>query len=441
MKQTRYHISLYIIIPFITAGIACFSALVAFRFTEGYLSQGNFSEWAFSFLAVIIAFVAFFCGLVVVRSVLKPVEMFVERAEQLPQVVKTNVETREQKHEDELGRFTRVSAQVTDFLTKIDAQQLFPEVVAVSRAMRGILSQAMKVASTDSTVLISGESGTGKELVASSIFEFSPRRDKPFVKINCVAIPEGLLESELFGHEKGAFTGATSQKKGKFEIADGGTLFLDEIGDMPLNTQAKMLRVLQEMEFERVGGAKPIKVDVRLIAATNKNLERMVKNGQFRKDLYFRLNVFCMNLPPLRERKEDIPSLVSHFLARAPGSIRISSTALQSLLTYSWPGNVRELQNVIESATVMCENELIETQHLPDSTSLDITGHAIPSSQDEVISIDRRLADFEKMLVIDALKRTRGVQVRAAELLGINERSLYHRIKKHGVDVKSLKNN
>lgn len=439
MKQTRYYISLYIILPFITAGIACFSALMAFRLTEGYFKQGNPSAWPFFFLAVTIAVVAYICGLLVVRVVLRPVEIFVNRAEQLSAVTTADVETNEGGKQNEVTRFTRVFDHVTDFLSQIDAQQLFPEIIARSKAMRGILSQTMKVASTDSTVLISGESGTGKELVATSICEHSPRRDKPFIKLNCVAIPEGLLESELFGHEKGAFTGATSQKKGKFEMADDGTLFLDEIGDMPFNTQAKMLRVLQEMEFERVGGTRPIKVNVRLIAATNKNLEKMVKDGQFREDLYYRLNVFCINLPPLRERKEDIPLLVDHFIEKAPESIQISSMALQSLLVYSWPGNVRELQNVIERATVMCENGVIEPHHLPDSTLGEISNLAIPSLP-EIASIDRKLSEVEKMMVIEALKKTGGVQVRAAELLGINERSLYHRIKKHGIDVRSLKN-
>ena len=256
--------------------------------------------------------------------------------------------------------------QVTSVLSRIDARHFFPEIIGESIAMRGLLSLIMKVAPTDSTVLILGESGTGKELVATSIYQHSPRKDGPFIKLNCAAIPEELLESELFGHEKGAFTGATTFKPGKFDMADGGTIFLDEIGDMPLNLQAKILRVLQEKEFYRVGGSRTIKVDVRFIASTNKNLERMVQEGTFREDLFYRLNVFTLHLPPLRERKEDIPLLVDHFLKSTPKQVEISSVALQLLMGYAWPGNVRELKNVIESAAVIAvTNGYIEPAQLP----------------------------------------------------------------------------
>ena len=220
------------------------------------------------------------------------------------------------------------------------------------------------MARTDSTVLISGESGTGKELVASSLYEHSFRQGKPFIKLNCVAIPEGLLESELFGHEKGSFTGATAQKIGKFELADGGTIFLDEIGDMPLATQAKLLRILQEKEFERVGGNQTIRVDVRFIAATNKNLTEMVRQGTFREDLYYRLNVFSIHLPPLRERKEDIPLLAAHILEQMENPVKLSSEGLQILMTNSLPGNIRELQNILERAAVMTDSGMIEPRHL-----------------------------------------------------------------------------
>ena len=204
-------------------------------------------------------------------------------------------------------------------------------------------------------------------MIASSIYEHSMRKGKPFIKINCVAIPEGLLESELFGHEKGSFTGAIEQKKGKFEIADNGTIFLDEIGDMPLATQAKLLRVLQEKEFERVGGVKPIQVDIRFIAATNKNLPEMIKNGKFREDLYFRLNVFSISLPALRERKEDIPLIANYFLESLPKPAKLSTSALQELIGYSWPGNVRELRNILEQASILSENGIIELHHLPEA--------------------------------------------------------------------------
>jgi transcriptional regulator with GAF, ATPase, and Fis domain len=207
--------------------------------------------------------------------------------------------------------------------------------------MRGIFGQILKVAPTDSTVLISGESGTGKELVATSLYKHSLRKGRPFVKINCVAIPEGLLESELFGHEKGAFTGTIAQKKGKFELADGWAIFLDESGDMPPATQAKLLRVLQEKEFERVGGTQPIRVDVRFITAANKNLPEMIKTGAFRGDLFYRLNVFFLHLPPLRERREDIPFLIEHFLEKSGKDLTVSHRAMQLILGYGWPGSKR----------------------------------------------------------------------------------------------------
>jgi transcriptional regulator with PAS, ATPase and Fis domain len=299
----------------------------------------------------------------------------------------------------------------------------------------------MKVSPTDSTVLILGESGTGKELIATSIFEHGLRKDKAFIKLNCAAIPEELLESELFGHEKGAFTGATAFKPGKFDMANGGTIFLDEIGDMPFNLQAKILRVIQEREFYRVGGSKTIKVDVRFIASTNKNLETMVREGRFREDLFYRLNVFTLHLPPLRERKDDIPALVDYFLQKNEKPVEITSAALQMLMTYTWPGNVRELQNVIERAAVICDDSYIEPLHLPAH----ITGTFDRLQQDHLSlpsnkGLDERLAEIEKTMIIDALRRTGGVQVRATELLGINQRSLWHRIKKHDIDVKSIKN-
>ena len=303
--------------------------------------------------------------------------------------------------------------------------------------MRNIFTQIIKVAATDSTVLICGESGTGKELMASSIYEHSARKGKPFVKINCVAIPEGLLESELFGHEKGSFTGAIEQKKGKFEIADKGTVFLDEIGDMPLNTQAKLLRVLQEKEFERVGGTKPIKVNIRFIAATNKNLPEMIRNGSFREDLYFRLNVFPVNIPALRERKEDVILIANYFLESLPGKLRLSNSALQKIIGYYWPGNIRELKNILEQASILSENGVIEPNHLPALFGKE--DHSERDGLDDVISIDDKLNLMEKDIIIEALRKTGGIQVKAAGILGINQRSLWHRIKKLKIDVDSIR--
>jgi len=304
--------------------------------------------------------------------------------------------------------------------------------------MRGIFSQILKVAPTDATVLITGESGTGKELVAQSLYQHSLRKEGPFIKLNCVAIPEGLLESELFGHEKGAFTGATAQKRGKFELAHGGTILLDEIGDMPLATQAKLLRVLQEKEFERVGGTKPIHVDIRIIASTNKNLMKLVQEEKFREDLFYRLNVFALHLPPLRERREDIPALAQGFVETAPKQAEISSAALQLLMGFQWPGNVRELKNVIERAAVMAEESMIEPQHLPVQISGGLVGQAMQEVPEQA-SLDDRMAEIEKRFIIDALTRADGVQVKAAQILGIKERSLWHRVKKYNIDVTTIR--
>jgi transcriptional regulator with GAF, ATPase, and Fis domain len=331
--------------------------------------------------------------------------------------------------------------RVTSVLSRMDARNFFPEILGESRVMRGLLGLIMKVAPSDATVLILGESGTGKELVATSLCEHSLRKEKPFIKLNCAAIPEQLLESELFGHEKGAFTGAVSAKHGKFDLADKGTIFLDEIGDMPLNLQAKILRVLQEKEFYRVGGSRTIKVDVRVIASTNKNLEQMVQEGSFREDLFFRLNVFTLRLPPLRERKEDIPVLVDHFLSRQPKPVQISSVALQMLMAYPWPGNIRELKNVVESSAVIVEGGYIEPAQLPAK----ITGlfsqqeGTAPCSLPANMPLNERLAEIERSIIIEALTKTGGIQSRATELLGINQRSLWHRIKKLNIDVKSIK--
>jgi transcriptional regulator with PAS, ATPase and Fis domain len=377
--------------------------------------------------------------LVVTRFILKPVEKFVKRTRDLP-VMATQVVDRDQGeggHWDHMDHLTQVFEHVTDVLSKVEAQQLFPEIIGQDKNVRAVFNQILKVAPTDSTVLILGESGTGKELVATSIYKHSLRQDKPFIKLNCVAIPEGLLESELFGHEKGAFTGATAKKPGKFEMANGGTLFLDEIADMPLTTQAKILRALQEKEFETVGGTRSIKVDVRFVAATNKNLARMVAEGKFREDLYYRLNVISIYLPPLRERKGDIPLLVDHFLQSGPKPAQVSPIALQLLMSYSWPGNIRELQNTIERSAVMSEG-MIRPAHLPPHIAGEPESHIMPSLP-ESASLNDRLREIEKTIIIQALKKTRGVQARAAELLGLTQRSMWHKIKKHNIDVRPFK--
>ena len=443
MRQSRFYISLYIIIPFIITGLTVLAAIISFRLTKYGLSEGSDPAQPVFWLVLISAAIAFATGFLLVRFILKPVERFVEKARKLASLSGDKTDTDKDWSIDKIDQFASVFDRVTSVLSRMDARHFFPDIIGESLAIRGLLGLIKKVAPSDSTVLILGESGTGKELVATSIFENSERQNKPFIKLNCAAIPEELLESELFGHEKGAFTGATKFKPGKFDMAHQGTIFLDEIGDMPLNLQSKILRVIQEKEFYRVGGSSTIKVDVRFIASTNQNLEKMVQEGQFREDLYYRLNVFTMHLPPLRERKEDIPLLVDAFLQNLSKSVEISSVALQMMMAYAWPGNIRELKNIIESAAVIAENGFIEPAQLPAK----ITG-VFNNSESNTVSLppanlplDERLNEIEKSMIIEALRKTGGVQVRATELLGINQRSLWHRIKKHGIDVKGIKNN
>jgi transcriptional regulator with PAS, ATPase and Fis domain len=441
MKRPRYYISLYIIIPFIFAGFSVFSAIIAFRLTKmGLMEKLDPTMWVFWFI-LMMAGISYAAGFALVRFILRPVEEFVEKASRLPALRNgTNSKSSKEWSGDRIEQFTHVFDRVTSVLSRMDARNFFPEILGESRVMRGLLGLIMKVAPSDATVLILGESGTGKELVATSLCEHSLRKEKPFIKLNCAAIPEQLLESELFGHEKGAFTGAVSAKHGKFDLAGGGTIFLDEIGDMPLNLQAKILRVLQEKEFYRVGGSRTIKVDVRVIASTNKNLEQMVQEGSFREDLFFRLNVFTLRLPPLRERKEDIPVLVDHFLSRLPKPVQISSVALQMLMAYPWPGNIRELKNVVESSAVIVEGGYIEPAQLPAKiTGLFSQQEAAPCTLPANMPLNERLAEIERSIIIEALTKTGGVQSRATELLGINQRSLWHRIKKLNIDVKGIK--
>jgi Nif-specific regulatory protein len=293
-----------------------------------------------------------------------------------------------------------------------------------------------QVAATNTTVLIRGESGTGKEMVAHAIHYNSPRANKPFIKISCAALPDSLIESELFGYEKGAFTGAETRKKGRFELAEGGTLFLDEIGDINLTTQVKLLRVLQEHEFERLGGTETIKVNVRMVAATNKDIERAIAAGTFREDLYYRLNVFPIFVPPLRERKADLLLLVDHFLEKFSSehhkSIkRISTPAIDMLMSYHWPGNVRELENTLERSVLMCDGQVVHGHHLPPSLQT-----AEASGTVTRVSLSDAVAGFEKDLIQDTLKTTRGNRAKAARLLDTTERVLNYKVRKYVIDVK-----
>jgi len=305
--------------------------------------------------------------------------------------------------------------------------------------MREVLEAAWRVSQSKATVLLRGESGTGKELIARAIHYHSKRCDKSFISVNCAAIPDTLIESDLFGHEKGAFTGATQAKRGRFELADSGTLFLDEIGDIPISTQVKLLRVLQERRFERVGGSKGITVDVRIITATNKDLEEAVRRGDFREDLYYRLNVVPIRIPSLRDRKEDIPPLVGHFLQiyneENGREIKISNEALDTLLMHDWPGNVRELENCVERMIVMARNEIIMAEDVP----INIGANLMVSRPMEKIgsvtakTLDKTVEEIEKERIWEALRRCGHVQAKAARQLGITPRQIGYKIKKYGI--------
>jgi Nif-specific regulatory protein len=315
----------------------------------------------------------------------------------------------------------------------------FSKLVGSSGPMRQIFEQVTQVSGTNTTALIRGESGTGKELIAHAIHYSSLRAKKPFVKVSCAALPDSLIESELFGYEKGAFTGAESRKKGRFELAEGGTLFLDEIGDINLSTQVKLLRVLQEREFERVGGTESIKSNVRLIAATNKDLEKAIAAGTFREDLYYRLNVFTLFVPPLRERKPDMLLLVDHFLEKFAREHkrnikRISTPAIDMLASYHWPGNVRELENTLERAVLMCDGEVVHGHHLPPSLQT-----AEASGTITRVSLKDAVGAYEKDLLQDALKSTRGNRAKAARLLDTTERIINYKVRQYAIDVRRFK--
>ena len=316
----------------------------------------------------------------------------------------------------------------------------FSNIIGHSSRMRQVYEQVTQVAPANTSVLIRGESGTGKELIAHAIHYNSVRAKRPFVKVSCAALPETLIEAELFGHEKGAFTGADARKKGRFELADGGTLFLDEIGDLSLTTQVKLLRVLQEREFDRLGGTTTIKANVRLITATNRDLETAIADGSFREDLYYRLNVFSIFVPPLRERRDDVLLLADYFSEKYARENhkpikRISTPAIDMLASYHWPGNVRELENAIERAVLVCEGQVIHGYHLPPTLQT-----AEASGTMARVSLSEAVDSFERDMLMDALKTARGNRARAAKLLGTTERIMRYKVKKYAIDCNRFRN-
>jgi transcriptional regulator with GAF, ATPase, and Fis domain len=337
-------------------------------------------------------------------------------------------------------RAERLEARVDELREQLETSRGFRRVVGESKAWSEILVQAAKVAPTETTVLLTGQSGTGKEVVARLIHRGSSRAKGPFVALNCAALPETLLESELFGHEKGAFTGATAARAGSIEQAAGGVLFLDEVGEMSRAVQAKLLRVLQEREFQRLGATKPVKADVRVIAATNRDLVAAIGRGEFREDLYYRLHVFEIRLPPLSERKDDVLPLAQAFLeelAQVVGrpAAGISRDAREVLLAYSWPGNVRELRNVLERATILCDGGLITSEHLPHELGAAASSRPPRAETDGDAPPEFNLENAERDLIVKALEASGNNRSEAARRLGLARAQLYHRLKKHGLDV------
>jgi len=351
--------------------------------------------------------------------------------------------------ERERLRRENVALRVENTYLREETRARYGEIVGASPAMEKVFRWIDRVARSDSTVMIYGESGTGKELVARAIHARSPRRDGPFVRVNCGALAESLLDSELFGHEKGAFTGAEKRRRGRFELANGGTLFLDEIATVPHTTQVRLLRVLQERELERVGGEETIPVDVRIIAATNASVDSLRGDGTFREDLFYRLHVIPLTLPPLRERKEDIPLLVNHFIEKladrtASPARTASATVLARLACHAWPGNVRELENVIERALVLAEEGEIREEDLPRLGDLD---HALVVAEEHLteadtmelpeggVDLNRAVEGIEERLLRQALVRADGVKAEAARLLGLKPSALYYKLEKYGIDA------
>lgn len=333
----------------------------------------------------------------------------------------------------------RLRAENIELQNELQNRFIDENIIGNSSKMKEVYKQVQQVSKTQATVLIRGESGVGKELITDAIHYGSERAKNPLIKVNCAAIPESLIESELFGHEKGAFTGADKQKKGRFELAEGGSIFLDEIGELPLQIQVKLLRVLQEKEFERLGGTKTLKTDVRVIAATNRNLEEAIKDGSFREDLYYRLNVFPLFVPALRERLNDIPLLVDHFITKANKKngtdiIRISSSAIEMLMIYRWPGNIRELENCIERAAILSTDKVIRPQNLPPTLQT-----AQSSGTTNKGTLQSIVEKVEKQLIIDTLTNQRGNVFQSAKELGISNRKLGLRIDKYDIDVSKYK--
>ena len=374
---------------------------------------------------------------VAVEAMRKGAADFVVKADALYDVLRLRVE-KILKHRELRQSRDRLDEENQYLRDEIGVRFNFGEMVGRSKPMKTVYEMVEKVAETDSAVLVYGESGTGKELVARAIHRRSTRREGPFVKVNCGSLPRELVQSELFGHEKGAFTGAIRQKKGKFELAEGGTIFLDEIGDLPLEAQVNILRVLQTKEYDRVGGEETLHADVRVIAATHRVLREMVAEGAFREDLFYRLEVIPIRLVPLRDRKADIPDLVEHFLHKKCEEMnrplkRLTDRAMAAMASYTWPGNVRELENVVERTLVLADGNVVDVNDLPLDVEASRAEVSAEELEDSAIPLTRRLEDLERQLIEQALEQAGGVKTKAAEMLGIKTSAFYYKLDKYGL--------
>ena len=440
MNKKKFYINLYVLIPVIYSGITIIGIILTYQLLNQYENNNQISSLGFVYLITAIGFLTYLISSLIVRILLRPVMQFINKAQIIP-ILKNSTLEKQESITDDLDKITMVFDDVANILSHLEAKELFPDVIASSPSMRNIFTQIMKVAPTDSTVPITGESGTGKELIAASIYEHSARKGKPFIKINCVAIPEGLLESELFGYEKGAFTGANTTKLGLFEVANNGTVFLDEVSELSLPAQVKLLRVLQEGEIEKIGRTGSISVNVRIISATNKNLAAAVKDGRLREDLFYRLNVIPIDVVPLRQRGNDIIVLFKHFLEYFSDDMGIvppgiDPKAQEILMNYKWPGNVRELRNVAQRLVLNCTDH-ISVKDVSDPMILKSSGISKDAAFEEIYAGHAlTLHEVERAFRLKYFKYIRNISssdANAAEKLGIAPSNFYRMCKELGL--------
>ena len=438
-RNLGFRISWTAIVPILFAAIAFLAVLTASILSQHYQSSGQDSRVAILIWAALWALVAFVAALIVTRRLLKPTRNFTQRITDLPVMAWSEDGRQRIKKVTEFHDTESVFQRTEDVLMRLEARHLFPELVGESQIMQALLGRVHKAAATEAPILLTGERGTGKGLVAASIHINSMRKEHPFIKLHCRDLSPDALEDELCGKTTSRSGEGPQRRPGKIELARGGTVFIDEIGDLPPRLQEVILQVVSDKEIRLADTTRAVPADVRVLASTAKNLERMVYEGTFREDLYEKIKLFSLQLPPLRDRRADIPLLVEDCLARTAPRSKITPQALQLLIGYSWPGNVRELLEVMKSALAISQGQDVAAAHLPEAVNRSVGRLNGGAGDDQTMSIDDKLQEIEKDMIIDALKQSNGVQVRAAELMGINQRSLWHRIKKYQIDPSAYK--